>query len=92
MITLVVPCRFCQSTKLVRNGKMPDGRPRYLCRACGRRSCADPRPNGYPEAQRELILRASQERTSLRGLTRTFGVARHTVSRWIKKKPQPCPR
>ena len=28
----------------------------------------------------------AQERSSLRGLTRTFGVSRTTVSSWIKKK------
>jgi transposase-like protein len=44
------------------------------------------RPNGYTEEQREEILRAYQVRSSLRGLTRTFGVACNTVSDWIKKR------
>ena len=87
MVTLLVSCSHCQSTALVRNGATADGRQRYLCRTCGRRSTADPRPNGYPEEQRELILRACQERSSLRGLARTFGVSRHTVTSWLKKKP-----
>jgi Zn-dependent peptidase ImmA (M78 family) len=38
------------------------------------------------QARREEILHAYQERSSLRGLTRTFGVSRATVSSWIKKK------
>ena len=46
----------------------------------------NPAPNGYSSKEREQILRAYQERSSLRGLTRTFGVARNTVSRWLKKK------
>ena len=37
-------------------------------------------------ARREEILHAYQERSSLRGLTRTFGVSRTTVTAWIKKK------
>jgi transposase-like protein len=86
MVTLLVSCSHCQSTEIVRNGATADGRQRYRCRACGRRSTADPRPNGYPEEQRELILRAYQERSSLRGLTRTFGVSRNTVTSWLKKK------
>jgi transposase-like protein len=32
-----------------------------------------------------MILRAYDERSSLRGLTRTFGVARNTVTTWLKK-------
>ena len=87
MITLLVSCSHCQSTEIVCNGATADGRQRYRCRTCERRSTADPRPNGYPEEQRELILRAYQERSSLRGLTRTFGVSRNTVTSWLKKKP-----
>ncbi|MBK7543542.1 MAG: hypothetical protein IPP10_17565 [Candidatus Competibacteraceae bacterium] len=36
------------------------------------------------------MLRAYQERTSLRGLTRMFGVSRNTVAKWLKKKPKAC--
>ena len=43
----------------------------YRCRACGRQSRENPAPNVYPEARREEILHAYQERSSLRGLTRT---------------------
>jgi transposase-like protein len=38
------------------------------------------------ELRREEIVHTYQERSSLRGLTRTFGVSRVTVSSWIKKK------
>ena len=58
----------------------------YRCHGCGRQSRENPTPHAYPHARREEILRAYQERSSLRGLTRTFGVSRTTVSIWIKKK------
>ena len=45
-----------------------------------------PRPNGYTEERKEEILRATQERSSLRGIQRTFGVSRQTLSAWMKKK------
>jgi transposase-like protein len=86
MVTLPVSCPHCQGTDVVRNGATPDSRQRFRCRDCQRRSTAEARPNGYSEAQRELILRAYQERSSLRGLTRTFGVSRNTVTSWLKKK------
>jgi transposase-like protein len=41
--------------------------------------------NKYSEERKEEILIFYQERSSLRGLTRTFGVARNTVSDWLKK-------
>jgi len=46
----------------------------------------NPQSNGYSAEEREQILRAYEERSSLRGLTRTFGVARNTVSTWLREK------
>jgi transposase-like protein len=87
MITITVHCPHCQSDALVRNGRAPNGKQKYLCRACQRQSREDPTPYVYPEERREEILRAYEEWSSLRGLERTFGVSRATVLAWIKKKP-----
>ena len=73
MVTIILHCPRCQSEALVRNGHAPNGKQLYRCRACGRQSRENPTSNAY------------QERSSLRGLTRTFGVSRTTVSKWIKK-------
>ncbi len=86
MVTITLHCPHCQSDALVRNGHAPNGKQLYRCRSCGRQSREHPTPNAYPEARREEILHAYQERSSLRGLTRTFSVSRTTVSTWIKKK------
>lgn len=87
MVTETVSCPHCQSLDLIRHGATDDGRQRYQCRDCGRRSRAAPRSNAYTEQEQATILRAYQERSSLRGLTRTFGVSRTTVAQWIKKSP-----
>ncbi len=84
MVTL--KCIHCGSDKLSRNGLTQNRKQRFLCSDCGRRSRENPQPNGYTPEEREQILRAYQERSSLRGLTRTFGVARNTVSGWLKKR------
>src|SRR5947209_8575836 len=86
MVTRTLHCPHCQSEVLVRNGHAPNGKQLYRCRACGRQSRENPTPHAYPHARRQEMLHAYQERSSLRGLTRTFGVSRTTVSSWIKKK------
>ena len=86
MVTIIVHCPHCQSEALVRNGHAPNGKQLSRCRACGRQSRENPTPHAYPQARRQEILHAYQERSSLRVLTRTFGVSRTTVSSWIKKK------
>ena len=54
-------------------------------RSGGRRRRDNPQPNGYTDQERETSLDADHERSSVRGLTRTFGVARNTVASWLKK-------
>jgi transposase-like protein len=85
MITITLQCPHCQSEKLVRNGRAPNGKQKYLCRSCQRQSRENPTPHAYSEERREKILRAYEERSSLRGLERTFGVSRQAVITWIKK-------
>lgn len=86
MVTERVTCRHCGSDAIVRYGVAPNRKQKYLCHTCGRQSRANPRPNGYTEERREEILRAYDERSRLRGLERTFGVARNTVTRWLEQK------
>jgi transposase-like protein len=86
MLTKTLSCSHCGSERLVRDGFAPNGKQKYRCYACGRRGRENPTSNAYSLARREEILSAYQERSSLRGLTRTFGVSRTTVTTWIKKK------
>ena len=49
---------------------------------------ADAKGTNGSEAKKEEILKVYQERSSLRGLTRTFGMSRATVTKWLKKSPK----
>ena len=86
MDTTTIRCRHCGNTTLNKYEIAPYGKQKYLCPTCGRQSREHPRSPGYAPERREEILRAYQERSSLRGLERTFGIARSTVIRWLKKK------
>jgi transposase-like protein len=85
-ITVTLTCPHCQSEDLVKYGFAPDGRQRYRCKTCKKQHRENPRTNAYSPEEKEIIIKASQERSSLRGVERTFGVNRATVSIWIKKK------
>jgi transposase-like protein len=85
MVTKQITCRHCASLEITRHGLTANGKQRFRCHACGRYSRENPQPNGYTEQARETILRAYEERSSLRGLSRTFGVSRNTVTSWLKK-------
>jgi transposase-like protein len=83
MITITVTCLHCGSDQLVRNGKGSNGKQRYVCRACGRRSRENLAPTGSTDERRSEILTSLHERSSLRGVARTFGVSRNTITSWI---------
>lgn len=70
---------------MIKRGRTRNNKQRFGCQACGRTFRENPQPQGYSEERKAEILRAYQERSSLRGLTRTFGVSRHTVSLCLKK-------
>ena len=91
LITKLITCTHCGSDKLVKHGFTKNNKQRYFCHACQRSSREDPQPNGYTPQQREEILRAYEERSSLRGLTRTFGVARNSVTQWLREKKRRFP-
>ena len=78
-------CYHCKSGEVVRDGLTRNGKQRYYCYDCKRCSREAPQPNGYTEKEQAQILKAYEERSSLRGLERVFGVTRKTVSIWLKK-------
>ena len=92
MITQIIVnrCRKCQSENIVKNGKTKAGKQKYHCHACHAYGTLAPSVAYTPERKAE-ILRAYHERSSLRGLERTFGVTRQTVAKWLKEKAESLP-
>jgi transposase-like protein len=86
--TIVHVCRQCGSSNIVKNGHNASGSQQFWCKDCDKRGVLNPR-RGYTEAQKEQILAAYYERPSMRGIERIFGVSRHTLSAWLKKKTNP---
>ena len=82
---VVYRCRNCNSQNIVKNGHNASGSQQYLCKDCGKRGVLEPK-RGYTEAQKEQILSAYHERSSMRGVERTFGVSRPTLVSWLKKE------
>ena len=92
MITEIIinRCTKCQSERIVKNGKTKNGKQKYHCKACNAYGTLSPTMQYTPERKAE-ILRAYHERASLRGIERTFGVARQTVAKWLKEKADSLP-
>ena len=75
-------CRKCGSDNLVRNGHDYKGSQKFECYACGFQGTLE-LVQEYPLERKLEILRAYQERQSMRGIERTFGVIRKTLANWL---------
>ena len=80
-----VQCRHCGASSYRGHGSTKGGKKRYFCKACARYFVEDAKDKVYDEARRAEILRAYDERASLRGVSRIFGVSRNMVTKWLKK-------
>ena len=85
MVLEAKQCKKCESVHIVKNGSNSVGNPKYLCKTCGFGGVFESRQ--YTEDFKELVVCASMERTSARGLSRVFEVSVPTILKWIKKKP-----
>jgi transposase-like protein len=74
-------CRDCGSAHIVRNGRNRCGSQQYQCRTCGASKVL---LQCYSEERKAEVLRAYQEGSSLRGLSRTFGITRKTITQWFR--------
>lgn len=82
--TITYECTQCGSLDIVKNGRTKKGKQKFRCNECGVYGTLNPEL-AYTEEEKAEILRAYHERSSLRGIERTFGVSRQTVAKWLKK-------
>ena len=76
-------CRSCGSENIVKNGKDYKGSQKYLCKDCHSYGTVELK-KGYSFSKKIEILAAYQERSSMRGIQRVFGVAKTTLARWLR--------
>lgn len=86
MVTQTLKCRRCDSTNLVRNGSNGVGNPKTKCNDCGFSGVI--KTKRADEATKEKVAKAYQERSSLRGVGRIFGISHQTVLTWTKKSDE----
>lgn len=76
-------CPNCDSTDIIKNGTDYKGSQKYHCHYCGAYGTLDAKAR-YSENEKEQVLKAYQERVSMRGIRRIFGVVPKTLLRWIR--------
>lgn len=68
-------CPNCVSARTVKNGRIHNGKQRFLCQECGRQFVEQPTKKVIDSAKRELIDRLLLERISLARIARAVQVS-----------------
>ena len=89
--TVVHQCPRCQGERPHKNGHTVKGAQRAKCRDCARTFTLEPKGPRYDLEFKARVLAAYQDRMSLRGIKRTFGVCYQTVTAWLGEKTGAMP-
>jgi insertion element IS1 protein InsB len=79
-------CPKCESERIVKNGSIHNGKPKYWCKGCGRQFVVDPQPYRISAEKREMVDRLLLERISLAGIARVVGVSKRWVQYYVNAK------
>ncbi len=79
-------CPTCTSVRIVKNGRIHNGKQRFLGRECGRQFIQKPTKKVIENGVRELIDRLLLERVSLAGIARVAEVSESWLQRYVNAK------
>ena len=85
-------CPVCQSSHVVKNGKIPNGKQNFRCRKCGRQFVLDPQNKIIDQATKTLIDKLLLEKIPLAGIARVFGVSEPWLQSYVNGKYQQVSR
>jgi transposase-like protein len=86
--TMIHACPRCGSERLRKNGHANNGAQRAKCLECARTFILEPKGPRYDQKFKRQVLSAYQDRMSIRGIKRAFGVCYQTVMAWVGEKNQ----
>jgi insertion element IS1 protein InsB len=85
-------CPRCQSTAVIKNGRIHNGTPKFACKQCGRQFVDHPCKQPIAADTKALVDKLLLERLSLAGIVRVTGVSLRWLQYYVKQTYQAQPR
>ena len=79
-------CPNCDSEKIVKNGRIHNGKQRFKCNECNRQFVENPEKIVINQEKRELIDRLLLEKISLAGIARAVKVSEKWLQMYVNHK------
>lgn len=85
-------CPRCHSARVIKNGTIHTGKPKWMCKDCRRQFVADPQWRAIPADTKVLIDKLLLEKIALAGIARVTGVSESWLQRYVNGKYADVPR
>lgn len=80
MLDSTISCPRCDSSRIVKNGFIHNGKQNFLCKSCGRQFVLAPKNKVIEQETKDLIDKLLLEKLPLAGIARVTGVS----ERWLQ--------
>ena len=85
-------CPKCNSDKIIKYGKIYNGKQRYRCKKCGRQFIENPTKKIITQETIEMIDRLLLEKLPLAGIMRVTGVSKKWLQKYANKEYESIPK
>src|SRR5512145_3311336 len=79
-------CPRCQSEKVIRNGRIHNGKPKWACKECHRQFVERPPKHRISDETKGFIDKLLLEGVSLAGIVRVTGVSARWLQDYVNRK------
>jgi insertion element IS1 protein InsB len=79
-------CPRCQSERIIKNGRIHTGKPKWMCKDCNRQFVAEPKWRRISDETKALIDKLLLEKSSLAGIARVTGVSEPWLQTYVNAK------
>ena len=79
-------CPRCQSSEVIKNGRIHNGKQNYKCRSCARQFVLNPEQKRIPPETWALVDRLLLERLPLAGIARVTNISERWLQHYVNEK------
>jgi transposase-like protein len=68
-------CPVCNSTNIIKNGSVHNGKQKYRCKDCGRQFIENPTNKRIPQSLWDIVDKLLSEKIPITGISRVTGIS-----------------
>lgn len=79
-------CPECDSQNIIKNGSTHNGKPKFMCKDCGRQFVENPTKKIISQETWDLVDKLLLEKIPIAGISRVTGISEPWLQKYINSK------